>query len=79
MIESLVFRIPTVSKDNEKFVYDLNLKKILENDRTTIYQNSVMRLCVNENIARILVFDKANDELIENLREYFYGKDYTSI
>lgn len=81
MIKSLVFHIPETSNEKEKIVYDLNLdlKKILSNDRTTIYQNNNMRLSVDEKHIRVLLFDESNTSLLEKLREYFYGYEYKRI
>lgn len=78
MTESLVFRIPVTSKDTENFVYDLglNLKKVLSNDRTTIFQNSDMRLSVDKKHVRVLLFNNKNEMLLEYIREYFYGEEY---
>lgn len=80
MNEFLVFRIPTVSEDKEKLICDLNLnfKKILSNDRTTIYENSDMRLCFDSKVIRIVLFNN-NIVLLERLREYFYGEEYKRI
>lgn len=81
MNKLFVFRIPTASKDKKDFVYDLglNLNKVLTNDRTTIYQNNEMRLCVDEKIVRVKLFDKTNYALIEILREFFYGEKYREL
>ena len=57
-----------------------NLKLILSNKRTTIYENDQMRLCNDgNNIIRVQLFDNSNKKLLEELREYFYGKDYVEI
>lgn len=81
MNESFVFKIPTASKYNQNFVYDLGfgLHKILSNDRTTIYQNNEMRLCVDEKVIRVMLFDKTNHDLLEKLREFFYGENYRKL
>lgn len=81
MSELFVFRIPTASKEKNDFVYDLglNLQKILSNSRTTIYQNEEMRLCIDEKIVRIKLFDNNNYKLIEKLREFFYGEEYKKL
>lgn len=74
MNKSYVFRVLTEAK-NLQLVHKFKLEKILSNDRTTIYENSEMRLCVDKKVVRVLLFEE-NKLLLENLRNFFYGEKY---
>lgn len=74
MTKNCVFRLPQNSIDT--MIQNLELRKMLSNDRTTIYQNDDMRFCVDEKVVRVLVYDENNNSLIECLRNYFYGDAY---
>lgn len=76
MIKNCVFRKPTVSNDNFNIIHKFGLNKLLENKRTSIYSNEEMRVSIDKNVIRILIFDDKNTELLENLRGCFYGNDY---
>lgn len=80
MTESFVFRMPA-SKEKYNFVHDmgLDLKKILSNSRTVIYQSNEMRLSIDEKVVRVMLFDKNNDALLEKIREFFYGEKYAQL
>ena len=60
-------------------IHKFDLKKILENDRTTIYQNAEMRFSIDQSVIRVLIFDETNQLLLETLRNDFYGKAYEKL
>lgn len=76
MNKTCVFQKPTASNDNLNIIHKFSLDKILENKRTTIYCNEEMRVSIDKNVIRILIFDSDNTNLIEKLRGYFYGNEY---
>ena len=61
----------------EDMVNTFGLEKVLSNERTDIYQNDDMKLSVDERVIRVILFDEKNISLLEKLREYFYGKEYS--
>ncbi len=79
MNKTFIFRIPPVSKEKTDVVQEFNLEKILQNERTTIYQNEEMRLCIDKKVIRVLMFDEGNKELEERLWEYFYHEELSKI
>lgn len=78
MNKSYVFRVLTERKTNQ-LIYIFNLNKILSNHRTTIYENKKMRLSVDKEVIRIILFDDNDKTLLENLRNFFYGKRYEQL
>lgn len=78
MNKTCTFRAPTDDKVNI-LVYTFHLKLLLSNERTSIYENEYMRLCIDKKVIRVLIFDKNNTLLIEKLRTYFYGDEYNNI
>lgn len=79
MNKTFVFHIPPVSKEKADVVQVFNLKKVLQNERTKIYQNEEMRLCIDKKVIRVLIFDEGNKELEERLQEYFYDEELSKI
>lgn len=77
MIKNCVFHPTKDSKD--KIVKMFDLKEVLMNSRTSIYQNNKMRFSFDKNVTRVLIFDDGNVELIEKIRNYFYGEEYGKI
>lgn len=77
MIKDYVFQKPADSKEN--LISFWGLCKLLENDRTAIYQNGEMRLSIDQKVVRVVIFDEENDGLKERLRRYFYGEEYEAI
>lgn len=62
----------------DQLIHIFNLKKKLSNQRTTIYQNENMRLSFDQSVTRVFLFE--NDKnILESLREFFYGEYYTNI
>ena len=72
MSRSWIFQLPQDSK--EKMVEHFGLQKILSNNRTSIYQNSVMRVSFDTRVTRVLVYDKNDVNLLDELYKYFYGE-----
>lgn len=79
MIKTHFFNPPSVQKSSMELIDKFELHKILENNRTKIYQNNDMRMCVDHNIIRILIYDENNCSLLEKIRGYFYGEEYTRL
>ncbi len=81
MGKTYMFRIPTTCKDKYQLVKELNLdlKYVVSNQRTAIYQNSDMRLSLDKTVARVLLFDGNNRTLLEKIRKYFYGEEYMAL
>lgn len=77
MIKSCVFQLPTNSK--EKMINTFELKQVLSNNRTSIFQNEEMRFCIDKKVVRVVLFDKDNVVLLEKLRRYFYGEEYEKL
>ena len=76
MTKSYNFLLP--NNFNENTIHMFNLRKVLANDRTTIFQNDEMRFCIDSGkVVRVLLFDENNNILLEKLRNYFYGEEYT--
>lgn len=73
MIDSFVFHLPA---DNNDMIHKFKLKNILNNSRTSIYQNDFARFSIDKNVIRVLLFDKNNKTLLEEIRNYFYGEEY---
>lgn len=74
MSRSWIFQLPQDSK--EKMIEHFGLQKILSNKRTAIYQNSVMRVSFDTRVTRVLLYDKNNMNLLDELYRYFYGEQY---
>lgn len=75
MIKDYFFRLPT---DSEDVIHTFNLKKVLENPRTAIYQNENMRFSFDKTVVRVLLYDD-NAELLEQIYSYFYGEEYEKL
>lgn len=73
MIEHYVFSLPP---DFNDFIHTFNLKKIKNTDRSSIYENSFSRFSIGKNTVRVLLFDANDTELLEKIRNYFYGDEY---
>ena len=76
MNNTFIFHLPVDSND---MIHNFKLHKILENSRTSIYQNNFARFSVDKNVVRVLVFDKNNFELSEQIKNYFYGEEYENL
>lgn len=74
MIRSIVYRLPKESK--EEMIKRYNLQVLMSNDRTTICQNKDMRVSFDKLVARVLLFENTDNNLIEELNTYFYGENY---
>ena len=53
-------------------ITDIRIRKIYENERTSIYENKELRLSFDTSVIRALVFNEKNKELINSLENYFY-------
>lgn len=71
MNQSLLFSRQVV--DTEKLIRDFSLHLILENDRTAIYESSDVRVSIDEKVIRVLVFNGCNYDLVQRVKDYFYG------
>lgn len=71
MIKTYVFHKPTASSGVFDIINKLNLNKLLENKRTSIYCNDQMRMSVDKKVIRVLVYDDKNTNLIEKIRGCF--------
>lgn len=69
---SHVFHIPT---DSNNIIARFKLKKIVSNDRTTIYENGNLRFSFDDKVVRVLFFDDKQSTLDE-VYSYFYGEQY---
>lgn len=75
MNKKCVFRLPdNTTKDNAIKVF--GLQKILNNDRTAIFENSEMRFCFDKSVVRVMIFDGENKNLLKQIKNYFYGEKY---
>lgn len=61
-----------------QFIHTFNLKKILSNSRTTIYENKNMRVSSDKKVVRVLLFSE-DQTLLEQLRNTFYGEKYAKL
>lgn len=73
MTNSYVFLLPN---DSEDMIHKFNLKMVLSNSRTSIYQNEFARFSIDNKVVRVLIYNKDNNIQLEKIREYFYGDDY---
>lgn len=78
MSKSYVFR-PIANEENSQVIHKFNLDYVLSNDRTSIYENSDMRLCFDKKLIRVMLFNNNNKILLEDLRNYFYGEEYAKL
>lgn len=72
MTKSCVFRLPL---DSYKIIDKFNLKKVLINKRTSIYENENMRFSFDNKVLRVLIFNE-DENILNNLYDYFYGGQY---
>ena len=70
MTKSFIFQLPL---DSNQVLDKFKLKKIVSNERTTVYQNEKMRFSFDKCVLRILLFDR---DIIKNLYDYFYDEQY---
>ena len=75
MTKSLVFNLPS---DSTSMINKFQLEKVLSNARTSIYQNDYMRFSVDNSVVRVLLYNENDINLLEQIREYFYGEDYAA-
>ena len=57
-------------------VHKFNLNEVLKNTRTSIYQNEYARFSIDRQVVRVLLYDDQNIDLLEKIRNYFYGEEY---
>lgn len=76
MINNFVFHLP---KDSNDMIKTFKLNKVLSNSRTSIYQNNNVRVSIDSNVVRVLLFDENNINLLEKIRAYFYGEQYEKL
>lgn len=74
MIERCVFLRPKDLK--EEIARRFNLESIVANAETEIFQNDDMRFFVQKDIVYVTFFKRENENLIENVKGYFYGEEY---
>lgn len=74
MTKSCVFHLPL---DSDKTIDNFKLKKVLTNDRTSIYENDNMRFSFDSKVVRVLIFD-VNEDIINILYSYFYQRGITA-
>lgn len=77
MTKNCIFVKPHDSE--EKIAERFELKKILSNERTSMYQNDDMRVCIDKKVIRVLVFNNENTPLMDKIYNYFYGEQYENI
>lgn len=70
MINSCIFGL---NNDVDNIIDIFHLKKILKNDRVSIYENSNMRFSFYDTVVRVLLFQNNKHDLKE-LYKYFYGE-----
>ena len=67
-MKNYVFQMPL---DRLTVIKAFAVEKLIENDRTVIYQNKSLRMAFDKKVVRVLVFQE--DETIERkLYRYFY-------
>ena len=67
-MKNYVFQMPL---DRLTVIKAFTVEKLIENDRTVIYQNKSLRMAFDKKVVRVLVFQE--DETIERkLYRYFY-------
>lgn len=67
-MKNYVFQMPL---DRLTVIKAFTVEKLMENDRTVIYQNKSLRMAFDKKVVRVLVFQE--DETIERkLYRYFY-------
>ncbi len=76
MTNSYVFKVPNDSID---MIHTFNLKPILSNARTSIYQNESARFSIDKKVVRILLYSDKDYPLLQKIRNYFYGEQYAEI
>lgn len=76
MTNCYVFNLPNDSTD---MIHTFNLKPILSNERTSIYQNEFARFSIDKKVVRVLVYSKEDYSLLQKIRNYFYGEHYAEI
>ena len=76
MSKCYVFNLPNDSTD---MIHTFNLKLLLENTRTSIYQNESARFSIDSDVVRILLYNNNDKITLEKVRNYFYGAEYEQI
>ncbi len=76
MTNSYVFKVPNDSID---MIHTFNLKPILSNTRTSIYQNEFARFSIDKKVVRILLYNEKDYYILQEIRNYFYGEQYEKI
>ncbi len=76
MSKRYVFHLPS---DPNDMVHKFHLNKVLKNARTSIYQNEYARFSIDKQVVRVLLFDDQNIDILEKVRNYFYGEEYEKL
>lgn len=71
-----IFHLP--EKPSE-MIKKFNLHNIITNNRTSIFENDTARFSIDQKVVRVLLFDKNNKILLEEIRNYFYGEQYEKL
>ena len=71
MNQNLIFYRENI--DTEKLIRDFSLQLVLKNDRTSIFENADMRVCVDKLVIRVLVYDEQHCGVGQKVKEYFYS------
>ena len=74
-----IFKTPFDSKEKSKIIEKFALKERIKSCRVDIYENEEMRVSIEKVITRVLIYDGNNTNLLERLREFFYGEEYSKL
>ena len=74
-ISQFVFEKP---KNKDKVIIeDFHLDKlVLQNERTSIYENNKVRFCFDSKVIRVFILDDSDDILKTRIQKYFYEKQW---
>lgn len=74
-----IFKTPFDGLEKFEIVEKFALKERIKNYRVNIYENEEMRVSIEKTITRVLIYDGNNTNLLERLREFFYGEEYSKL
>jgi len=74
MYKHLVFVKP--NEIEKSIINTFDVSSILKNNRTNILENNKMRMSIDKKVVRVMLFDENNIELLETIKNFFYGDNY---
>lgn len=72
MYSTMVFERPSIKES--VITKEFDLRFVLKNERTTIYENKDARFSFDKSVIRVMIYDGNNRKLTHRVEDYFYNE-----